>query len=394
MKVTDGALTAGVPRRCGCRSAPGCSAWSRRPGRRTSPRTTRPTSGSCTASTSTTAVDGEQIRAILGVPLVVDGRGDRRAAGGAPHGAAVPAGGGGLLTSFAAHAAVALENARLFDASSTRPTATHDRARARTADRAAAARARPAHRPAAARRRRRRGRRRCSRRCSAAGSRVYDERRAAGRRPATPGSSRRGVAEPRGVGRCGRDPPGPRSPSPLAGDEHVGTLVLHDRAQPLDLRRAAHPRARGARHRAGAAVRAAPARRPRSGWAGSCSPTCSTGRDLDPDRVRERARRQGADLDAAAGRRRGRRRGRRAAPRGPGRRRRLAPSRSGLGGEHDGRGGGAGPGRRRPGGRASSCARGRAAGRDRHGRRRASAERPEGVPGGVRARPAAASTPC
>ena len=38
-----------------------------------------------------TAVDGEQIRAILGVPLDGRGHGDRCAARGAPHGAAVPA---------------------------------------------------------------------------------------------------------------------------------------------------------------------------------------------------------------------------------------------------------------------------------------------------------------
>ena len=41
----------------------------------------------------------------------------------------------------------------------------------------------------------------------------------------------------------------------LAGTEHVATLVLARRAEPLDLRRAPHPRARRDGHRAGAAVR-------------------------------------------------------------------------------------------------------------------------------------------
>ena len=52
MKVTDGALTPEF-RSCGCRSAPGCSGWWRSRERRTSPRTTRPTSASCIATTST-----------------------------------------------------------------------------------------------------------------------------------------------------------------------------------------------------------------------------------------------------------------------------------------------------------------------------------------------------
>ncbi len=61
------------------------------------------------------AVDGEQIRAILGVPLVVEG--EVIGALLAVHRTVrpFPPGEVALLTSFAAHAAVALENARLFD---------------------------------------------------------------------------------------------------------------------------------------------------------------------------------------------------------------------------------------------------------------------------------------
>ncbi|WP_299053313.1 GAF domain-containing protein [uncultured Nocardioides sp.] len=61
------------------------------------------------------AVDGERIRAILGVPLVVDG--EVIGALLAVHRVVrpFPPGEVALLTSFAAHAAVALENARLFE---------------------------------------------------------------------------------------------------------------------------------------------------------------------------------------------------------------------------------------------------------------------------------------
>ena len=155
MKVTDGALTPEF-RSCGCRSAPGCSGWSRRPGRRTSPRTTRPTSASCTATTSTRAVEGEQIRAILGVPLTVEGKVIGALLAVHRTVRPFPAGEVALLTSFAAHAAVALENARLFEQARVggrrgRP-GQRRAARAGRGHRARRARPRPAHRRAAARR--------------------------------------------------------------------------------------------------------------------------------------------------------------------------------------------------------------------------------------------------
>ncbi len=62
-----------------------------------------------------TAVDGEQIRAILGVPLTVEGKVIGALLAVHRSVRPFPAGEVALLTSFAAHAAVALENARLFE---------------------------------------------------------------------------------------------------------------------------------------------------------------------------------------------------------------------------------------------------------------------------------------
>ena len=62
-----------------------------------------------------TAVDGEQIRAILGVPLTVEGTVIGALLAVHRTVRPFPAGEVALLTSFAAHAAVALENARLFE---------------------------------------------------------------------------------------------------------------------------------------------------------------------------------------------------------------------------------------------------------------------------------------
>ena len=117
------------------------------------------------------AVAGERIRAILGVPLVVDGRvigallAVHRSVRPFPPAEVT------LLTSFAAHAAVALENARLFaDLDEAHRTMTEHTA----AVESAARRPRPAHRPAGRRRRGRRGRR---------GARRGAGRRARGARP-------------------------------------------------------------------------------------------------------------------------------------------------------------------------------------------------------------------
>ena len=66
-----------------------------------------------------TAVAGEQIRAILGVPLTVEGTVIGALLAVHRTVRPFPAGEVALLTSFAAHAAVALENARLFEQAST-----------------------------------------------------------------------------------------------------------------------------------------------------------------------------------------------------------------------------------------------------------------------------------
>ena len=163
MKVTDGALTPEF-RGCGCRSAPACSAWWPSPGRRTSPRTTRPTSGSCTATTSTPPSTASRSAPSSGCPLTVEGTVIGALLAVHRTVRPFPAGEVALLTSFAAHAAVALENARLFEQARAAVAAADEanaelRARNR-GDRARGARPRPAHRRAAARGRRGRGRRR------------------------------------------------------------------------------------------------------------------------------------------------------------------------------------------------------------------------------------------
>src|SRR4029078_3707175 len=61
------------------------------------------------------AVDGEQIRAILGVPLTVEGKVIGALLAVHRTVRPFPAGEVALLMSFAAHAAIALENARLFE---------------------------------------------------------------------------------------------------------------------------------------------------------------------------------------------------------------------------------------------------------------------------------------
>ena len=111
-----------------------------------------------------TAVEGEQIRAILGVPLTVEGKVIGALLAVHRTVRPFPAGEVALLTSFAAHAAVALENARLFEQARAAVAAADEanaelRARSEATERAAQ-RPRPAHRRAAARRRGRRGRRR------------------------------------------------------------------------------------------------------------------------------------------------------------------------------------------------------------------------------------------
>ena len=84
-----------VPRAAAGRWAPGSAGWWRRPPRRTRPPTTSTTRASATRTTSTTAVAEEGLVAILGVPLRLGSRVDRRAVRRQPERAAVRPGGGG-----------------------------------------------------------------------------------------------------------------------------------------------------------------------------------------------------------------------------------------------------------------------------------------------------------
>ena len=205
-----------------------------------------------------TAVEGEQIRAILGVPLTVEGHGHRRAAGGAPHGAAVPGGRG--------RAADLVRRPRRGRAGERpalragpgrggrgRPRPTPSCGERNEATERAAQRPRPAHRRAARTAAAWSRSPTCWPRCSAARSSVYDDegRLLAGAGP--PGSPEAAVERARSSGRCVQTDDGWVAVA-AAGEEHLGTLVLRtDRAaRPA---RATHPRARCPGHRAGPALR-------------------------------------------------------------------------------------------------------------------------------------------
>lgn len=246
-----------------------------------------------------TAVEGEQIRAILGVPLTVEGkvigallavhRTVRR----------FPAGEVALLTSFAAHAAVALENARLFEQAAAAVAAadaanTELRARSEATERAAHAHdlltdvllhgggvvevadvlAEVLGGPLA----------------------VYNDegRLLAGeeREPVQDGM----IERARGSGRCVRTDGGTWVAVAYAGDEHLGTLALTPPGR-MDLpeRRTLE---RGALVTALVLLFRRTEAEAESRVRGELLSDLVSGRDLDLDRLRERARRQGADLDA------------------------------------------------------------------------------------------------
>ena len=287
------------------------------------------------------AVDGEKIRAILGVPLTVEGKVIGALLAVHRTVRPFPPGEVSLLMSFAAHAAVALENARLFEqldrgqpagagagATPSRSPRTPTTSSPTCCCTAAASTRSPT----------------CSPTCCDGPCVVLDSE---GHRLAGDASAARPLDGPR---RRGRARPGPRAAASrwpaggpsyvavaLAGTEHLGTLLLHGRARRARHRRPAHPGARRPGHRAGAAVRPVGRRGRGAGRAASCSATCWSSRDLDEDRLRERARRQHADLDGPTGGRGGRRR-RASSGTGPPR---WPPGSAGelrgLAGEHDGR---------------------------------------------------------
>ncbi len=246
-----------------------------------------------------TAVQGEQIRAILGVPLSVEGKVIGALLAVHRTVRPFPASEVALLTSFAAHAAIALENARLFEQAGAAVAAADQasaelRARSEATERAAHAHdlltdvllhggglAEVAEVLA-----------------QVLGGRlaVYDgERRLLA-----------GVEEPvedldetvegaRTSGRCAQSPDGAWIAVAAAGEEHLGTLVLRS-AQPLDL-----PQRRTLERGALVAALVLLFRRTEaeaeSRVRGELLSDLVSGRDLDTDRLRERARQQGADLE-------------------------------------------------------------------------------------------------
>ena len=247
------------------------------------------------------AVDGEKIRAILGVPLVVEGHvigallAVHRTVRPFPPGEVT------LLTSFAAHAAVALENARLFD-SAREAVVSADRAnrllraRSESVERAAQSHDRLTdvllHGGGAA------GIADVLGEVLGGRVSVYDE----GLRPLAgagdaPAGLTGAIETARRSGRSVEIEPGTYVAVAAAGEEHLGTLVVHgiplEQAERRTLERGAIVTALVllfSRTEAEAEERVR----------GELLTDLLAGRDLDPDRLRERARRQGADLEQPA----------------------------------------------------------------------------------------------
>ena len=247
-----------------------------------------------------TAVEGEQIRAILGVPLTVEGKVIGALLAVHRTVRPFPAGEVALLTSFAAHAAIALENARLFEQARAAVAAADEanaelRARSEATERAA-----HAHDlltdvllhgggvvevgDVLA---------------QVLGDRlaVYDDEGRLlagddGRRP----TRRDAVDQAKTSGRCVQTGDGAWVAVAAAGEEHLGTLVLNA-TEPLDLpeRRTLE---RGALVTALVLLFGRIEAEAESRVRGELLSDLVSGRDLDPDRLLQRARQQGADLDA------------------------------------------------------------------------------------------------
>jgi sugar diacid utilization regulator len=243
------------------------------------------------------AVAGEDIRAILGVPLVVEGtvigallavhRTVRR----------FPPGEVSLLMSFAAHAAVALENARLFERidQANRQIRAHSEA----VEVAASAHDKLTdvllHGGGVA------GVSTVLSEVLGGAVAVYDGdgRPLAGEVPVTPVDVSKAVVEAR---RSGRSVEVDTAAGPsyvavaLAGTEHLGTLVLHARTGPLGLadRRTLE---RGALVTALVLLFSRSVAEAEERVRGELLSDLLERRDLDEARLRERARRQHADLD-------------------------------------------------------------------------------------------------
>ena len=247
-----------------------------------------------------TAVEGEQIRAILGVPLTVEGKVIGALLAVHRTVRPFPAGEVALLTSFAAHAAIALENARLFE---------QVRAAVGAADRANAEL---------------RARSEATERAAQAHDlltdvllqgggvvevgdvlaevlggelAVYDDegRLLAGDDATEMATVADAVDQAKTSGRSVQTEEGAWVAVAAAGDEHLGTLVLHT-AAPMDLpeRRTLE---RGALVTALVLLFGRIEADAESRVRGELLSDLIGGRDLDPDRLRQRARQQSADLD-------------------------------------------------------------------------------------------------
>ena len=248
-----------------------------------------------------TAVDGEQIRAILGVPLSVEGTVIGALLAVHRTVRPFPAGEVALLTSFAAHAALALENARLFEEAQAAVAAADEANAELRARNAATERAARAH----------------DRLTDVLlqgggvgevaqvlgqvlGGRlgVLDEE---GRHLAGDDalSSIEGltdaVEQARASGRCVQVGDSWVAVA-AAGDEHLGTLVLDEVDAPMDLpeRRTLE---RGALVTALVLLFGRSEAEAESRVRGELLADLVDGGDLDPARLRERARQQGADLE-------------------------------------------------------------------------------------------------
>ncbi|MCW2826849.1 MAG: hypothetical protein JWQ67_465 [Marmoricola sp.] len=245
------------------------------------------------------AVAGEQIRAILGVPLTVEGKVIGALLAVHRTVRPFPAGEVALLTSFAAHAAVALENARLFEQAGAAVAAADEanaelRARSEATERAAHAHdlltdvllhgggvVEVADVLA-----------------QVLGGRlaVYDDegRLLAGDRAEdVPEEAARRA---RASGRCVRTDDGAWVAVAAAGEEPLGTLVLRT-SGPMDLpeRRTLE---RGGLVTALVLLFRRTEAEAESRVRGELLSDLFSGVELDADRLRERARQQGADLDA------------------------------------------------------------------------------------------------
>lgn len=245
------------------------------------------------------AVAGEQIRAILGVPLVVEGvvigallAVHRRVR-------PFPAGEVALLTSFAAHAAVALENARLFDRTRAAVAAADEanaelRSRGEAAERAAHAHDLLTdvllHRGGVAEVAEVLG--------EVLGGTVgvYDETGAplVGDQPG-PDAADPVVATALRTGRCAATDDGAWVAAAAAADDHLGTLVLRtDGPMGLPERRTLE---RGALVTAMVLLFERSAAEAESRVRGELLADLVTGRVPDALRLRERVRQQGAQLE-------------------------------------------------------------------------------------------------